>query len=67
MLQIRVKIAEKSWPFTCWLIEVGRGSSEINIHVPPFRKVTLFQYKIAWRGIPESHEDDDYMCLNDFL
>ena len=36
-----------------------RGSSKIR----PFRNVTLFQYKIAWKGIPESHEDDNKLSF----
>ena len=40
----------RGWP-------LNKGSSEISIR--PFKKVTLFQYKITWKGITEPHEDDN--------
>ena len=35
----------------------GNGNRPFNRDWP-VRKVTLFQYKIAWKGITESHGDD---------
>ena len=31
----------------------------LKISITHFKKVTFLQYKIAWKGITESHEDDN--------